>query len=55
MMVLPYQVAPVVGGMQVAGISLRTALRLTLPLAPLGIVVFLPLDYVWWRLIGYFG
>ena len=55
MMVLPYQVAPVAGGMQVAGISPRSALRLTLPLAALGIVVFLPLDYVWWRLIGYFG
>ena len=55
MMVLPYQVAPVVGGMQVAGISLRTALHLTPPLAALGMVVFLLLDYVWWRIIGYFG
>ena len=54
-MILPYQVPPVVVGMQAAGISLRTTLRLVLPLAALGIVVFLPLEYLWWRLIGYFG
>jgi hypothetical protein len=41
--------------MGVAAVSVRTAVRLTLPLAALGILVFLPLDYLWWRLIGYFG
>ena len=55
MLLLPYQVPPVVVGMQAAGVSVRTAMRLTLPLAALGILVFLPLDYLWWRLIGYFG
>lgn len=54
-MILPYQVPPAVVGMQLAGISVRAALRVTLPLAALGILVFMPLDYVWWRLIGYFG
>ena len=54
-MVLPYQVPPVVVGMQAAGISLATTLRLVFPLAALGILVFLPLEYLWWRLIGYFG
>ncbi len=54
-MILPYQVPPVVVGMQVAGISVRAALRITIPLAALGILIFMPLDYVWWRLIGYFG
>lgn len=54
-MVLPYQVPPVVVGMQAAGISLATTLRLIFPLAALGILVFLPLEYLWWRLIGYFG
>ena len=42
-------------GMQAAGISVRTAVRMTVPLAALGMLVFLPLDYLWWRLIGYFG
>jgi anion transporter len=54
-MILPYQVPPVVVGMQAAGISLATTLRLIVPLAVLGILVFLPLEYLWWRLIGYFG
>ena len=54
-MLLPYQVPPMVVGIGVAGVSVRTAMRLTLPLAALGILIFMPLDYVWWRLIGYFG
>jgi di/tricarboxylate transporter len=53
-MVLPYQVPPVVIGMQVAGISLATLVRLSLPLAAISVVVLLPLEYVWWRVIGYF-
>jgi di/tricarboxylate transporter len=54
-MILPYQVPPVVVGMQVAGISLATTLRLSLPLVAFSIAVLLPLDYLWWRIIGYVG
>jgi anion transporter len=54
-MLLPYQVPPIVVGMHAAAVPVRTALRLTTPLAALGIVVFLPLDYLWWRIIGYFN
>lgn len=54
-MILPYQVPPVVVGMQVAGIPLATTLRLSLPLVAFSIAVLLPLDYLWWRLIGYIG
>ena len=54
-MILPYQVPPVVVGMQAAGISIATTLKATLPLAAIGIVIFLPLEYLWWRWIGYFG
>lgn len=54
-MVLPYQVPPVVVGMRVAGISLRTMMRLALPLLVISVVILLPLDYLWWRLIGYFS
>jgi len=54
-MILPYQVPPAVVGMQLAGLSLATMLRLSLPLVAFSIVVLLPLDYLWWRMIGYVG
>lgn len=54
-LIMPYQVPPVVVGMQVANLSLRTALRMTVPLALISIVTLIPLNYLWWRLIGYFG
>lgn len=54
LMILPYQVPPVVVGMQAAQISLRTMMRFALPLLALSLSM-LPLEYLWWRLIGYFG
>lgn len=51
--ILPYQVPPVVVGLQAAGLSLRTTLRFTLPLAAISLLILVPLDYGWWRLIGY--
>ncbi|OGA54790.1 MAG: hypothetical protein A3G24_22165 [Betaproteobacteria bacterium RIFCSPLOWO2_12_FULL_62_13] len=54
-LLLPYQVPPVVVGLQVGGVRFAAALRLSLPLAAVSIFVLLPLDYLWWRLIGYFG
>ncbi|MGZ5172294.1 MAG: SLC13 family permease, partial [Burkholderiales bacterium] len=53
--ILPYQVPPVVVGLQAAGLSLRASLRLTVPLAALSLLVLVPLDFAWWKLIGYFG
>jgi di/tricarboxylate transporter len=52
---LPYQVPPVMVGLQVGAIRVATALRLALPLTAFSIGVLLPLHYLWWRLIGYFG
>jgi di/tricarboxylate transporter len=42
-------------GMQLAQLKVRDALRLTVPLALISIVVLIPLHYLWWRMIGYFG
>jgi anion transporter len=53
--VLPYAVPPLVVGMQITGIGFRTAARYTLLLALPSLAVLLPLDYLWWRWIGYFG
>ncbi|MGH8665605.1 MAG: SLC13 family permease [Burkholderiales bacterium] len=52
---LPYAVPPLVVGMQLTGIGLRAAARYTLLLALPTFTVLLPLDYLWWRFIGYFG
>lgn len=54
-MILPYQVPPVLLGVQLANLRLRTTLRLTIPLALASIFVLLPVDYLWWRAISYFG
>ena len=47
--ILPYQVPPAVVGIHAAGLSMRTVMRLVVPLAVVSIVVLLPLDYLWWR------
>ena len=52
---LPYQVPPMMVGLQVGATRIATALKLALPLTAFSIVVLLPLHYLWWRLIGYFG
>lgn len=53
--ILPYQVPPVVVGLQLAQLSVQTAMRVTVPLAAISIIGLIPLNYVWWWLIGYFG
>jgi di/tricarboxylate transporter len=52
---LPYQAPPVVVGMQLAHLKVRDALRLTVPLALISVFALIPLHYLWWRVIGYFG
>lgn len=50
---LPFQAPPIMIGMQLAGIGVRPATRLLLALAAVTLLVLLPLDYLWWRLLGY--
>jgi anion transporter len=52
---LPYQVPPAMVGLQVGALRMRSMLRLTLPLAAFSLFVILPLQYLWWRVIGLFG
>lgn len=54
-LLFPYQAPPMVVGMQMAGLRVREALRLTLPLALISVFALIPLHYLWWRIIGYFG
>jgi len=53
--IFPYQVPPMLVGAQVAGLKLRRVLRITVPLALMSLCVLLPINYFWWRAIGYFG
>jgi di/tricarboxylate transporter len=54
-LILPYQVPPVVVGMQLGGVSITRGVRLTLALAAVSIFILMPINYLWWCLLGVFG
>ncbi len=49
----PYQVGPLIVAMQLANESFTKLIRVTLPLALLTFLLLVPLDYFWWRLLGW--
>lgn len=49
----PYTAPPVVIGMQMAGERVNVALKFCLVLAFLTVFILLPLDYLWWSLLGW--
>ena len=51
--VLPYQVPPLMVGLSLSGLSIATATRFSLTLFVVTILILLPLDYFWWRILGY--
>ena len=53
--VFPYQVPPVIIACQLGGVSIKAAARLALAIAAITIFVLVPLNYLWWDLLGYFG
>lgn len=50
---LPYQAPPMMIAMHLGGVRVRAASRLTLSLAAITVLVLIPLDYLWWKLLGY--
>jgi len=50
---LPYQSAPLMVALQLSGVPLGVASRLSLTLAAATLLLLVPLDYLWWRLLGY--
>ncbi len=52
---LPYQVPPLIIAMRLGGVPLRDGARVTLSIAAVTLVILTPLNYFWWRLLGYFG
>jgi di/tricarboxylate transporter len=49
----PFQTPPMMIALQLGGVGVRPATRLTSALAAITVLVLLPLDYVWWRVLGY--
>lgn len=48
----PYQVPPLIVLLQIGNIPARAALSTALATAAVTVVVLLPLDYLWWRVLG---
>lgn len=51
--IFPYQTPPVVIGMQLAGIRLAAGIKFCLAVFVLTLLVLIPLDILWWKLIGW--
>ncbi len=50
---LPYQAPPIVIGLQLSGEKFSTATKLCFLLAVISILFLLPINFIWWRLIGW--
>jgi di/tricarboxylate transporter len=50
---LPVESPPTMIALQLGRVGIRPATKLTLALAAITLLVLLPLDYLWWRLLGY--
>lgn len=50
----PYQSGPLLVGMQLADEPVKHLLRILLPLTLITLLVLVPLDYLWWQLLGMF-
>jgi len=49
----PYQTAPILVGVRLGRISVAEASWVMVPLALLSIIALLPLNYLWWKFLGY--
>ena len=52
---LPYQVPPLVIGMQLGRVRAARGARITIALTAVSIFLLMPLNYLWWSLLGVFG
>jgi len=50
---LPFESPPMMIALQIGNVGVRAGAKLCLALAAITILVLLPLDYFWWRLLGY--
>lgn len=50
----PYQVSPLVVAMQLSGERLEHLAKVTVPLALITLVALVPIDFLWWKALGWF-
>ena len=50
---LPYQVPPIIVGMQLAGVPMRAGIKVTALIAIISIILLLPILIIWWQILGY--
>lgn len=55
MALFPYQLPPIVVTLALGGLRISQAVRLMVPFALFSWIVLLPLEFLWWRFLGYFG
>ena len=53
--IFPYQVPPLLLGLYMGKVPFREGVRLGATLAAITGLVLFPLDFLWWRWLGYFG
>ncbi|GGP70871.1 hypothetical protein GCM10009347_39970 [Shewanella algicola] len=53
--IFPYQVAPLILAMQMSNEPISQLLKLSLPLALFTIVFLMPINYLWWLVLGWIG
>jgi len=51
--IFPYQAPPLVVGMQLAGEKMAPALKFCLILAGLTFIILLPVNFIWWKILGW--
>lgn len=54
-LIFPYQSPPLVVALQLGGVPVTKALKLTLLYALIGFTVVIPINYFWWRWLGMFS
>jgi di/tricarboxylate transporter len=54
-LLFPYQAPPVVVAMQLRRVRVGKGVRMTLALALVSIFILMPINYLWWALLGIFG
>ncbi len=52
MVTLPFQSAPLVVAVQVLGVRMADAFKACLILTAMTLIVLMPINYYWWRLLG---